>query len=99
MDGYTVIPDVLENRDLEKLSRDLAGLPDMNAGTRRLLDARWCADLTERLRTDRRFQGLLPADVRLVQCTLFVKSTIQNWLVALHQDRSIPMAERVASSR
>ena len=89
----------MENRDLEELSRDLASLPDMDAGTRRLLDTRWCAELAERLRTDRRFQGPLPGDARTVQCTLFVKSTTQNWLVALHQDLSIPVAKHVASSR
>jgi ectoine hydroxylase-related dioxygenase (phytanoyl-CoA dioxygenase family) len=30
-----------------------------------------------------------------VQCTLFVKSPTNNWLVSLHQDLSIPVAERV----
>jgi ectoine hydroxylase-related dioxygenase (phytanoyl-CoA dioxygenase family) len=36
-------------------------------------------------------------DVRAVQCTLFAKSEAKNWLVALHQDLSIPVAERVES--
>jgi ectoine hydroxylase-related dioxygenase (phytanoyl-CoA dioxygenase family) len=30
-----------------------------------------------------------------VQCSLFEKSVDNNWLVALHQDLSIPVAERV----
>jgi ectoine hydroxylase-related dioxygenase (phytanoyl-CoA dioxygenase family) len=33
-----------------------------------------------------------------VQCTLFDKSPDRNWLVALHQDLSIPVRERVESA-
>jgi hypothetical protein len=99
VEGYVIIADMLENRDLDELSRNLAGLPDRDAGTRRLLGAQWCADLAERLRTDWRVRCLLSDDARAVQCTLFVKSPSQNWLVALHQDLSIPVAERVVSSR
>jgi ectoine hydroxylase-related dioxygenase (phytanoyl-CoA dioxygenase family) len=33
------------------------------------------------------------------QCTLFSKSIATNWLVPLHQDLSIPVAERVDSGR
>lgn len=33
-----------------------------------------------------------------VQCTYFEKSAGQNWLVAMHQDLSIPVAERVSGS-
>jgi len=30
-----------------------------------------------------------------VQCTLFDKSADKNWLVALHQDLSIPVHQRI----
>lgn len=40
---------------------------------------------------------MLPVDPTAVQCTLFVKSIDKNWLVSLHQDLSIPVAERVDS--
>jgi ectoine hydroxylase-related dioxygenase (phytanoyl-CoA dioxygenase family) len=33
------------------------------------------------------------------KCTLFTKSPDKNWLFTLHQDLSIPVAERVGSSR
>jgi energy-coupling factor transporter ATP-binding protein EcfA2 len=39
----------------------------------------------------------LPANARAVQCTLFAKTSESNWLVSLHQDLSIPVAERVES--
>lgn len=97
-DGYAVVPDVVSDLDLTKLDNGLLSLPGGHAGSRRLLDAKWCSELGERIRTDRRFQSLLPADARTVQCTLFEKSVAKNWLVALHQDLSIPVAGRVPSS-
>jgi ectoine hydroxylase-related dioxygenase (phytanoyl-CoA dioxygenase family) len=42
-----------------------------------------------------RLSEALPTDARAVQCTLFVKSIASNWLVPLHQDLSVPVAERV----
>src|SRR5205814_9752726 len=36
-----------------------------------------------------------PATAVAVQCTLFDKSPARNWLVALHQDLSIPVRERI----
>src|SRR4051812_114307 len=39
--------------------------------------------------------GVLPRGAVAVQCTLFDKSADKNWLVALHQDLSIPVPERV----
>jgi ectoine hydroxylase-related dioxygenase (phytanoyl-CoA dioxygenase family) len=38
----------------------------------------------------------LPADHVAVQCNYFEKSAERNWLVAIHQDLSIPVAARVA---
>jgi ectoine hydroxylase-related dioxygenase (phytanoyl-CoA dioxygenase family) len=40
---------------------------------------------------------LLPRDAVAAQCTLFNKSPAKNWLVALHQDLSIPVSSRVDS--
>jgi len=42
---------------------------------------------------------LLPADCVAVQCTYFEKSCERNWLVPLHQDLSIAVAERVDDPR
>jgi ectoine hydroxylase-related dioxygenase (phytanoyl-CoA dioxygenase family) len=39
----------------------------------------------------------LPEDASAAQCTLFDKTPAKNWLVALHQDLSIPVAARVDS--
>ncbi|WP_287281193.1 hypothetical protein, partial [Okeania sp. SIO2G5] len=34
--------------------------------------------------------------LRVIQCTYFNKSIDDNWLVAFHQDRSIPVSDRVS---
>jgi hypothetical protein len=73
------------------------GLVCDRAGTRRLIELPWCRELAVRLLHDERLSGILSTEVIPVQCTLFVKSTESNWLVSLHQDLSIPVAERVES--
>jgi ectoine hydroxylase-related dioxygenase (phytanoyl-CoA dioxygenase family) len=47
--------------------------------------------------SDERLSGIASTEVIPVQCTLFAKSIESNWLVSLHQDLSIPVAERVQS--
>ena len=58
-------------------------------------DAR--AGQTAALRAHHVLQSLIPADHVAVQCTYFEKSSERNWLVALHQDLSIPVARRVSA--
>ena len=41
--------------------------------------------------------ALVPAGHAAVQCTVFEKSTGNNWRVPVHQDLSIPVARRVAA--
>ena len=51
----------------------------------------------DRLADEPRLRNYLPANARAVQCTLFAKTAESNWLVSLHQDLSMPVAERVES--
>ena len=67
-----------------------------SGGTRRLLEQSWCASLAQRLRQHPVLSKLVPAQFVAVQCTYFEKSTARNWLVSVHQDLSIPVAERVS---
>jgi hypothetical protein len=97
--GYAVIPDILPDTQIKRVSRLITSLVDATHGTRKLLDAPWCSELAEQLRIDPRLRPLLPSNAEVVQCTLFVKSVEKNWLVSLHQDLSIPVAERVESSQ
>jgi Phytanoyl-CoA dioxygenase (PhyH) len=95
--GYTVIPDLIGDAELGEIVRFTGGLACDRAGTRRLIELPWCRELAMRLMQDDRLSGLLPPEASPVQCTLFVKSVEYNWLVSLHQDLSIPVAERVDS--
>ena len=65
------------------------------AGARQMLQLDWCAALAEELRGQLVAAGLLPVDSVSVQRTLFEKSLEHNWLVAPHQDLSIPVRARV----
>ncbi len=80
-----------ELRALQRLNRT----PPSRAGNRALLLQPWCKALAVRL------MSRLPQLSRLVavQCTLFEKSAALNWLVAPHQDLSVPAAMNSATGR
>lgn len=93
--GFEVVPAVLTACATEAVRKALEGLAPEGAGTRTLLSLEWCATLAETLRTHPRLGPHLPTGHVAVQCTFFEKTRIKNWLVSLHQDLSIPVAERV----
>jgi len=93
--GYVVIADLVDGPELGEITRFAGGLDCDRAGTRRLIELPWCRELAMRLIRYERLSRILSTDVIPVQCTLFVKSIESNWLVSLHQDLSIPVAERV----
>src|SRR5580692_11614903 len=82
--GYFVIPGVIDAVLNRRLGAFVGGIAS-GAGSRRLLDEVWCAHLA----------GALRGNAVAVQCTLFDKLPTKNWLVALHQDLSIPVRDRV----
>lgn len=93
-DGVLAIPGVLQAAELAAIPA--TGLPaTRRGGSRCLMDQDWCRDLAARLATHPQLRPLLPTDPAAVQCTYFEKSAGRNWLVTLHQDRSIPVAARV----
>ena len=94
--GYFVIPGVIDAVLNRRLGAFVGGIAS-GAGSRRLLDEAWCAHLAGALRADARVRSLLPRNAVAVQCTLFDKSPDKNWLVALHQDLSIPVKFQVDS--
>jgi hypothetical protein len=97
--GYAIVPGVIGSDDIENVSQSVNGALCETAGTRRLIEKLWCRDLAHRLTRDPRLRELLPDDPKTVQCTLFIKSIEKNWLVSLHQDLSIPVAQRIDSFR
>lgn len=75
---------------------EVADAGEADAGSRDLLQHAWCRDLVARLREGLCAARVLDEDAVAVQCTVFRKSEARNWKVALHQDLSIPVAQRIA---
>lgn len=64
-------------------------------GYRQFLAEPWCSELAELLKQHSSLASVLPPTYVAVQCILFEKSVDCNWLVAFHQDLSIPVAKRI----
>lgn len=97
--GFAVIPDILDENEVDEVLRQLKRVATSSAGTRGLLNEPWCRELGRRLVRDIRLSNLIPQDSCTVQCTYFGKSPSHNWLVTLHQDLSIPVADRIDSEQ
>ena len=96
--GFTVVANLIDDDSCSEIASRIEARNQTGAGSRRLLDEPWCADLATQLRHSSELRAFLPLDAIATQCTLFEKSHQHNWLVALHQDLSIPVAERVNSA-
>ncbi len=94
--GYAIAPSILGPEEASSIESALTQVPTSGAGTRNLLEFEWCRRVVGCLRVAPDLRHLLSETVVAVQCTLFDKTPEQNWLVALHQDLSIPVTERVA---
>ena len=93
--GYAIALRVVEPREVSTVARAIDRLGVRGAGTRNLLTQPWCRALVHRVRSRLASAGMLPVYAVAVQCTLFDKTASRNWLVALHQDLSIPVRARV----
>jgi hypothetical protein len=98
-DGYAVILGVIGSGEVAKIGESISVGLAGSAGTRRLIEEPWCRDLAGRLMRHPHLVDLLPKDAVAVQCTSFAKSIEKNWLVSLHQDLGIPVAERADGSQ
>lgn len=94
--GFALVPQLLDGSACDALAQRLSHAQGGRAGTRALLSQPWCRDLARRLPGHAALAALLPPGHVAVQCTYFEKSAAHNWLVPVHQDLGIPVAERVA---
>jgi ectoine hydroxylase-related dioxygenase (phytanoyl-CoA dioxygenase family) len=94
--GFTQIPGALATGRCAELATAIDGGSAGRAGARNLLDVPLCQKLAVTFKAHAQVGPLLPDGAVAVQCTLFDKSPERNWLVALHQDFSIPVRERVS---
>jgi len=93
--GYASIDTVPDAERCEAVSNRVSAASLGRAGSRNLLHDACCADLALCLKSFAAIAEHLPATAVAVQCTLFDKTPARNWLVALHQDLSIPVRERI----
>jgi hypothetical protein len=93
--GFSVLRQVLTMAEVARLLAYLPEAASLSGGTRCLLDKSWCAALAEQLLSHFLLQDLIGPQSVAVQCTYFEKSSSRNWLVPMHQDRSIPVAKKV----
>ncbi|MCA8971038.1 MAG: phytanoyl-CoA dioxygenase family protein [Planctomycetes bacterium] len=94
-EGYVIVKEVVAREECALLAA-FASQALLGGRLRRsLLAHAWCRELAQRLASHDMLKMLIPATHVAVQCTFFEKSRDYNWLVKMHQDLSIPVAERV----
>lgn len=88
--GFAIVENVCTLAECDAVTGRLHGMPTV--GSRRMLDQAWRRELAEQLCA--RLSPAIPelAALAAAQCTYFNKSPAGNWLVAFHQDRSVPAA-------
>ncbi len=90
--GWAVVPSLFTAPECDSLGslleRDRPGV----RLDRSLLDLDWCQQLAARVRTHPALAAFLLPEMEAIQATLFAKDTTSNWLVAFHQDLSVPVA-------
>ena len=94
--GFAEIPGVLNDTECAEFLCALDASRGKRAGSRNILESDACHRLATHLKNHAEVACLLPRGAVAVQCTLFDKSADKNWLVALHQDLSIPVQERIS---
>jgi hypothetical protein len=98
VDGFEVVSGIMNDAECDSVAAHVEAFEGIGAGSRTLLGLPWCRELAHRLRANSLLAPLLPVGAVAVQCTLFDKSPVKNWLVSLHQDLSIPVKGRVDSA-
>jgi Phytanoyl-CoA dioxygenase (PhyH) len=94
-DGFAIIAGVLSPAECDAIAAQAALPISGAAGSRALLSTPWCEALANSVRNNSAVRRLLPEMPVAVQCTYFEKSESRNWLVAMHQDLSIAVQERI----
>jgi hypothetical protein len=91
IDGYVIAPHILSPSAVAAAIASLQTIPIASAGTRNLLNHDWCQLIVQHLHQHPLLSELLPPTFVAIQCTLFDKTAAKNWLVAFHQDLSVPV--------
>lgn len=93
--GFALLSQVLSQAECQTLSSQLPLYESVSGGSRAMLRLAWCRDLARRLCRHPLITSLIPSHLSVVQCTYFEKSAERNWAVAMHQDLSLPVLDRI----
>src|SRR6266853_1952013 len=94
--GFTILEDVLPLEEVAHLSAELCNstLTRSRAGIRNLLSHAAVHDLALHPRLLGLARAVIGDSVRPLAATLFEKPAARSWLVAWHQDATLPLRER-----
>lgn len=92
--GYEQIPAILSSEEVAAVCSYLNSI----TRARNLLDNAWCKALSRRIRQHPGVAAILHSAPVCIQCIYFEKNEHRNWLVALHQDLTVPAMERVENA-
>lgn len=92
--GYLITTPVIPDAECDAAIGQLSAAGPI--GARNLLQLEWCVSLARKIVSHPAVAAVVPQDSVPVQCTAFEKSARRNWLVSLHQDLSIPVAEHIS---
>jgi ectoine hydroxylase-related dioxygenase (phytanoyl-CoA dioxygenase family) len=94
--GFAIVSGVFAGREVDAILRELEGeaLRRSRAGARHLLSMPVIAALAKDPRLISLAAEVLGSEPVPFGATLFDKSSNANWLVAWHQDRTLPLVER-----
>jgi len=96
--GFSILEDLFSTAECDRFAARVDAINTRAAGSRCLLDQAWCEDLAVDLRSRLVGRSVEIGTMRAVQCSYFHKTADINWLVAWHQDRSIPVAAKLVST-
>ncbi|WP_266157153.1 phytanoyl-CoA dioxygenase family protein [Dyella silvatica] len=92
--GFALLPSLMTDAECDLLTQQVDALQPSSAGSRRLLALEPFAGAATTIQRHPDLKGLLGDAFVAVQCNVFCKSPAANWLVAPHQDLSIPVLQR-----
>lgn len=98
--GFSIFEEVLSAQECELLANALCcvAVHNRRAGARNLMSNSAISSLAYDSRLLHLANRALDADAVPFRATLFNKSEVSNWHVFWHQDRALPLAERVTSA-
>ena len=96
--GYLIVEPGLDCGEILRAETEIDSLSIRGAGSRSLLSHAWCRQLGTLVKGQPTVSSLLSKDAVAVQCILFAKSSVRNWLVRMHRDRSFPVKRRTSEA-